>query len=152
MYIIEDNTIIIYVESDFKSSKNLGAYAFKIEWDGYEISDAGQTKNIESSQASELNAVVKALCTIRTPSQIKVFSSSKYVISPFEKGWIYQWEKNDWTKGQNKDKVKNSKLFSKLLKLTKVHKVEFDLVKEVAKNKHLRDCKEKAQGALLGTV
>lgn len=152
MYIIEDNTIIIYVESDFKSSKNLGAYAFKIEWDGYEISDAGQTKNIESSQASELNAVVKALCTIRTPSQIKVFSSSKYVISPFEKGWIYQWEKNDWTKGQNKDKVKNSKLFSKLLKLTQVHRVEFDLVKEVAKNKHLRDCKEKAQGALLGTV
>lgn len=150
MYIVEDSIVIIYVESDYKSNKKLGAYAFKIEWDGYEISDAGQTNDIESTQASELNAVVKALCTIRMPSQIKLFSSSKYVISPFEKGWIYQWEKNGWKKGQNKDKVKNSQMFSKLLKLTQVHEVEFDFVSETSKNKHLCDCKEKARGALVG--
>ena len=30
-----------------------------------------------------------------------IYSDSAYVVNTFDKGWIYNWAKNDWTKENN---------------------------------------------------
>lgn len=148
VYIIDESIIYIYVESEYDEKSQIGAYAFMIEYDGYEISDSGQSKNISNEQTAELNAVVKALCTINSPSKISLNSTSKYVISPFHKGWIYQWEKNGWKKGNSKEKIKNSGLFSKLLKLSEIHDIDFSLIENTSNDKKMLACKTLAQNCI----
>lgn len=147
-YIIDEDIVLIYVESEYDAKQQRAAYSFIIENDGYEVNDYGITQNISSCQTAELNAVVKAICTINNPSKINIKSSSKYVISPFQKGWIYQWEKNGWKKGNSKEKVKNSGLFSKLLKLSEIHNIEFSLIEDISSDKKLVDCKTLAQNCI----
>lgn len=61
-----------------------------------------------TSNRMELMAVITALRLTEKNQLLMVYSDSRYVIDAFAKGWIYQWELNNWS-------CKNSDLMRTLL-------------------------------------
>jgi len=76
----------------------------------------------------EILAAIKALESLKSPSDIELYSDSAYLVNTFELGWIEQWKRNHW---RNSDKVlvKNIDLWQKLDALTDFHNVKFFKVK-----------------------
>ena len=72
----------------------------------------------------ELLSVIKALEMIkRVPSEVEIYSDSKYVVDAVEKGWLFGWEKKGFAKKKNPD------LWQRFLKIYRKHKVKFHWIK-----------------------
>ena len=77
----------------------------------------------------ELLAVIVALEALKiVPSQVIVYSDSKYVCDAVEKGWVFKWEKMRF-KGK-----KNSDLWLRFLSIYRQHEVKFKWIKGHADN------------------
>ncbi len=80
----------------------------------------------------EMLAAIKALKSLKKSCNIKLYTDSKYL----QKGiteWIYNWQKNDWKKSDNKP-VKNADLWRDLYAEIKKHKIDWQWVKGHADN------------------
>ncbi len=95
----------------------------------------------------EMTAVIEALKLLKYPCIVKLYSDSAYVVNAFEKGWIYNWRKNNW-KTADKQPVKNQKLWEELYSLTQIHKVNFLKVKGHSNNEYNNRCDELARNAI----
>ena len=95
----------------------------------------------------ELTAALEALKLLKYPCEVDLYSDSAYLVNGFDKGWIYNWNKNNW-KTSNKEPVKNKELWQELYNLTKVHKVNFIKVKGHADNEFNNRCDELARNAI----
>ncbi len=96
----------------------------------------------------ELTAVIEALKTLKYPCIVELYSDSAYVVNAFDKGWIYNWVKNNW-KTADKKPVKNKELWQELYDLTNTHEVKFIKVKGHADNEYNNRCDELATGAIV---
>lgn len=76
----------------------------------------------------ELMGVIAGLSALKEPCAVTVTTDSKYVVDSVTKGWVYNWEKNNWIKSDKKPAL-NSDLWKKLLSLLRTHKVDFVWVK-----------------------
>ena len=102
----------------------------------------GTTNNI-----MELTAVIEGLKLLKYPCIVNLYSDSAYVVNAFEKGWIYNWVKNNW-KTAGKEPVKNQELWQELYGLTKTHKIKFNKVKGHSDNEYNNRCDELARNAI----
>ena len=105
------------------------------------------SKQDTTNNVMELTAVIEALKNLKFPCEVELYSDSAYVVNAFDKGWIYNWVKNNWKTADKKD-VKNKELWQELYLLTKTHKVKFIKVKGHADNKYNNRCDELATGAI----
>ena len=87
----------------------------------------------------EFLAVIRGLQTLKVPCSVELFSDSQYVIDAFNKGWITNWQKNDW-KTSSKTQVKNRDLWEELLRLLSIHLVRFVKVKGHSDNEYNNRC------------
>lgn len=76
----------------------------------------------------ELQALVEGLSLLKSPTRVRVFADSEYVLNPITKGWLKGWIKKDW-KSSSGAPVKNQDLWQKLLPLLSMHQIEFNKVK-----------------------
>ena len=83
---------------------------------------------LTTNNRMELLAVIKGLETLNRPSQVVLFSDSKYVVDAVEKGWAVKWRANGWMRNK-REKAVNPDLWAKLLDLCAKHDVEFRWVK-----------------------
>ncbi len=95
----------------------------------------------------ELTAVIEALKLLKEECEVDLYSDSAYVVNGFEKGWIYNWKKNNW-KTSGKDDVKNKELWEELYSLTQKHKVNFIKVKGHSDNEYNNRCDYLATNAI----
>lgn len=95
----------------------------------------------------ELTAVIESLKALKEPCEVNLYSDSAYVVNSFKQGWIYSWEKNNW-KTSKKEDVKNIELWEELLKLVRIHKVDFIKVKGHSDNEFNNRCDELARNAI----
>ena len=105
------------------------------------------SKQDTTNNVMELTAVIEALKILKFPCEVELYSDSAYVVNAFDKGWIYNWVKNNW-KTADKKPVKNQELWQDLYELTKIHKVSFIKVKGHADNEYNNRCDELATGAI----
>ena len=90
----------------------------------------------------ELLSVIVALEAIKKiPSNVTIYSDSKYVVDAVEKGWLFGWEKKRFEKKKNPD------LWIRFLKIYRKHKVKFVWVKGHAGNLHNETCDRLAVAA-----
>lgn len=90
----------------------------------------------------ELLSVIVALESIKIiPSDVTIYSDSKYVVDAVEKGWVFAWEKKDFAKKKNPD------LWKRFLGIYRRHKVKFVWVKGHAGNTHNETCDRLAVAA-----
>jgi ribonuclease HI len=85
---------------------------------------------LTTNNRMELLAVIVALENLKQiPTEITIYSDSKYVCDAVEKKWVFNWEKKGF-KGK-----KNEDLWRKFLIQYRKHKVSFQWVKGHAGNK-----------------
>lgn len=76
----------------------------------------------------ELSAVISALSVLKEPCEVTLTTDSQYVVNAIEKGWLDNWQKNNWRKS-DRGEVLNVDLWVKLVELIQLHKVDFVWVK-----------------------
>ena len=91
----------------------------------------------------ELTAVIVALEKLKEPCVVELYSDSKYVLDSLEKGWVYNWEKNNWVKKDKKPAL-NADLWQQLLVQIRRHTVHFHWVKGHADNPKNNRCDQLA--------
>ncbi len=70
------------------------------------------SENPTTNNRMELRAVIEALKTLKKPSEVTIYTDSKYVMDGMTK-WIFNWKKNSWRTADKKP-VKNSEIWQEL--------------------------------------
>jgi ribonuclease HI len=83
----------------------------------------------------EMMAVIEALKTLTQPCRVLLYSDSSYIINAFNQHWIENWTKNGW-RTASKEEVKNKELWLELIKLNKLHQIEWIKVKGHSDNEY----------------
>lgn len=84
----------------------------------YEKEFYGSEDNTTNNRM-ELTGVIVGLQQLKYKCKVIITTDSQYVVNAFNKGWIYNWEKQKFAGRPNSD------LWEKLLALVKQHEVEF---------------------------
>jgi len=119
--------IIIYSDGSAKNNPGSGGYGVVLIFKGQrkELS-AGYRKT--TNNRMELLGVIVGLSALKERCKVKIYSDSKYVIEPIQKGWLISWKAKNWTR-RKKEKVKNPDLWIQLDLLLEKHEVEMIWVK-----------------------
>ena len=89
----------------------------------------------------ELMAVIKGLEALKNPSQVTIYSDSKYVIDSIEKRWLNGWVLKNFVGKKNKD------LWLRYIQAAKPHQVRFVWVKGHAGHPENERCDQLAVAA-----
>lgn len=81
----------------------------------------------------ELYAILMALsyCSANYPTEkIEIYSDSAYCVNMLkENGWVYSWEKNNWTRGKKHEKIENVEIIKDIFNFIQKLDVSFVKVK-----------------------
>ena len=135
--------VIIYTDGACSGNPGPGGWGTILMYKENKKEITGGNKDT-TNNIMELTAVIEGLKLLKYPCEVEVYSDSSYVVNAFEKGWIYNWMKNNW-KTSGKDPVKNKELWQELYELTNIHKVKFNKVKGHSDNEYNNRCDELAR-------
>ena len=102
------------------------AYILRHPGTGREASDSGAERDTTNNRM-ELTAVIEGLSALSKPTNVLLYSDSKYVLDGLEK-WIVNWKRNGW-RTASKEPVKNVDLWQALDAMRLRHDVSFHWVK-----------------------
>lgn len=115
--------ITIYTDGAAKGNPGRGGYG-AVLMSGKHRKEISQGFRMTTNNRMELLSVIVALEILKQqPSDVEVFSDSKYVVDAVEKGWVFNWEKKAFVKKKNPD------LWKRFLEIYRKHKVKFYWVK-----------------------
>ena len=109
--------IEIYTDGACAVKSKIGGIGVYIPSTGERLSEGFKDT---TNNRMELTAILKALQAIKEPSDIVIYSDSKYCIDGAS-SWVKSWVKSDWITSSG-TVVKNKTLWEKLIELKKFHK------------------------------
>jgi ribonuclease HI len=104
-----------------------GGWAALLMYGGKERMLTGGEKDTTNNRM-ELLAVIKGLEALKEPCAVELITDSKYVCDAFLKGWLDQWQDNNW-RTASKSPVKNKDLWEDLLSQADRHQITWKWVK-----------------------
>ena len=114
----------IYTDGAAKGNPGKGGFGLIMEKVGTTyIKEFSSGFRYTTNNRMELLGVIIGLEKLKKPAKVLVTSDSKYVVDSVEKGWVFNWEKNNF-----KDK-KNPDLWKRFLEVYEKHDVTFRWVK-----------------------
>jgi ribonuclease HI len=119
--------VVIYTDGACEPNPGPGGIGAVIFEKG-ERRELSQGYRLTTNNRMEILAVVTGLEDLEDPSEVRVFSDSKYVVDAMTKGWARNWEASDWVRKGGK-RVPNADLWQRLLPLVEKHKISFEWVK-----------------------
>lgn len=128
----------LYTDGACSGNPGPGGYGAILIYNEKEKEISGGEK-ITTNNKMEIMAVIEGLKMLKEPCEVTVYSDSAYVVNSIDKGWIYNWKKNNWKKS-DKSIVKNIELWEEMLNLMKIHKVNFIKVKGHSDNEYNNRC------------
>ncbi len=134
--------ITIYTAGACSGNPGPGGWAAILEYNGREKELSGGEAHTTNNRM-ELTAVIESLKALKEDCEVDLYSDSKYVIDALEKGWVYNWRRNNWVKSDKKPAL-NSDLWEALLGEMARHKVKLHWVKGHASNPKNNRCDELA--------
>jgi ribonuclease HI len=138
----------IYTDGACSGNPGPGGYAAILIYKETEKELVGFS-NDTTNNIMELTAVLEGLKYLKEKCEVTIYSDSAYVINAFEKGWIYDWKKANWTRGKKREELKNKELWQNLLQLSGQHEVTWIKVKGHSDNKYNNRCDELAVDAII---
>ena len=138
--------VLIYTDGACSGNPGPGGWGAILFYEDNKKEIYGNNPNT-TNNIMELTAVIEALKLLKVECEVELYSDSAYVVNAFDKGWIYNWKKNNW-KTSGKDDVKNRELWEELDKLTQKHKVKFIKVKGHSDNEFNNRCDFLATSAI----
>ena len=136
----------IYTDGACSGNPGPGGWGAILICEGVEKELSGYEKH-STNQRMELTAAIQALGALKYPCQVKLYSDSAYLINAFNQNWLKNWERNGWLNSQRKP-VENQDLWLELLKLYRIHQVEWIKVKGHQDNVYNNRCDELARSAI----
>ncbi len=138
--------VTLYTDGACSGNPGVGGWGAILMFRGATKEISGAVQNTTNNRM-EISAVIYGLECLKEPCEVEVYSDSAYTVNAFLNGWIYSWEANGWKKSDNKA-VLNTDLWTRLLELTRVHKVTFHKVKGHADNEYNNRCDKLATDAI----
>ena len=133
--------ITIYTDGSAKGNPGNGGYGVVMLSGKYE-KELSEGFRLTTNNRMELLSVIVALESLKkSPSEVEIFSDSKYVVDAVEKGWVFNWEKKSFAKKKNED------LWRRFLIVYRKHNVNFNWVKGHAGNQLNERCDQLAVAA-----
>lgn len=128
--------MIITIHTDGSATPNPGSGGYgAILKQGDYIKEISGSFRLTTNQRMELYAVISALrCLKQKNLTLEIYSDSKYVVDSIGKGWVDNWEKQNF-----KDR-KNSDLWKEFLELRKGYNIQMIWVKGHASNEGNNRC------------
>ncbi len=119
----------IYITTSIRGpAKRKGGYGYVIEFikkDGSPITRSEVGYEIEGTENKlVLTALKSALKRLTKSCSILVFTKCEHILSSFKNGWIFEWEKNDWTNARGV-KLSNWELWKDISELSTLHEISF---------------------------
>lgn len=90
--------------------------------------ELSQGYRLTTNNRMEILAVIAGLEALEDPSEVRIFSDSKYVVEAMNQGWVGNWKATDWVRKGGR-RVPNADLWKRLLPLVEKHAVSFEWVK-----------------------
>lgn len=117
--------IKIYTDGSARGNPGPGGYGVILEWVGKNyLKEFSGGYRLTTNNRMELMAVIIGLEKLVSPGMnVLVVSDSKYVVDSVAKGWVFTWEKNNFSKKKNPD------LWIRFLKTYRKHQVRFEWIK-----------------------
>jgi ribonuclease HI len=116
----------IYTDGACSGNPGPGGWGVLLRYNGVEKELCGGEKETTNNRM-EMMAVIRALKALKKPSQVRLYTDSKYVMDGITK-WIDGWKAKGW-KTAAKKPVKNKELWQEIDVLVNKHSVEFEWVK-----------------------
>ena len=124
--------ITIYTDGACSGNPGPGGYGTVLQYGEHRKELSGGFRKTTNNRM-ELLAVIEGLQSLKKPSEVTVFSDSKYIVDAVNKGWAERWQANGWRRNR-KDKALNPDMWARLLKLLGTHTVSVRWVKGHAGN------------------
>ena len=137
--------IIIYTDGACIGNPGPGGYGVIVTRNGEEQEFSAGFRQTTNNRMEILAAIV-GLEAVKKPSQVTLYSDSKYLVDAISKEWIYTWRNKQWKKG----KIKNIDLWKRLLPLLEKHEVTVKWVKGHAGHTQNERCDKLANRAAQG--
>ena len=137
----------LYTDGACSSNPGVGGWAAIIVYNGHE-KVLCQGDKMTTNNKMELSAVINGLSALKEKCEVSVYSDSKYVCDAINKGWLSNWQKNNWKKADKKP-VLNTNLWQQLIELLNYHDVSFNWLKGHAGHEYNERCDALAVGEIL---
>jgi ribonuclease HI len=138
------HNITIYTDGASRGNPGPGGYG-AILMSGHHRKEISQGFFMTTNNRMELMSVIVALESLKTPGcHVTIYSDSKYVVDSVEKGWVFGWQKKNFSGKKNAD------LWARFLRIYPKHKVKFIWVRGHSENPYNERCDELAVAAALG--
>ena len=121
-----NNIINIYTDGACSGNPGPGGWGAYIDNAGVVTELSGREEDTTNNRM-ELKAVIEALNSFTSKTNLNLYTDSKYVMDGSSK-WIENWKKNGWKTAQKKA-VKNQDLWIELDKLVNFHQIQWVWVK-----------------------
>ncbi|HEY8345415.1 MAG TPA: ribonuclease HI [Bacillota bacterium] len=139
-------SVEIYTDGACSGNPGPGGWGVVLLYQGRRKELSGGEPNT-TNQRMELTAALQGLASLKKPCRVTLYSDSAYLVNAFQQRWFDRWTANGW-KTVKGTPVENQDLWQELLKLTKIHRVEWVKVKGHADNPENNRCDELARTAL----
>jgi len=113
----------IHTDGACSGNPGPGGWGAILRYGDYEREISGGEAHT-TNQRMELRAAIEALSALRRPSRVRLHSDSAYLINCFRQRWHDNWARNGWMTKQ-KTPVTNRDLWEELVRLSKIHDVEW---------------------------
>ncbi len=121
-----DKMITIYTDGACSGNPGPGGWGVLLRWNGHEKELFGGEAETTNNRM-EMMAVIRALEALKNPSEVALYTDSKYVMQGVAE-WLEGWKAKGW-KTAAKKPVKNVDLWQEIDALVQVHDVAFHWVK-----------------------
>lgn len=119
-------TIELYTDGACSGNPGPGGWGALLRWNGHEKPLSGGEEETTNNRM-EMMAVIKGLEALNKPSDVTLYTDSKYVLQGATE-WLEGWKAKGW-KSASKKPVKNQDLWEQIDSLIQRHNVHFIWVK-----------------------
>jgi len=118
------NQLVIYTDGACEGNPGPGGIGAVIFYRGTRR-EISQGYRLTTNNRMEILAVIAGLEALEEPSEVRIFSDSKYIVDAMTQGWVENWKASDWVR-KGARRVPNADLWKRLLPLIEKHAVSFE--------------------------
>jgi ribonuclease HI len=142
------NIVEIFTDGACSGNPGPGGYGAILKY-GAETKEISGSQRETTNNRMEMMAIIKALELLKRPCKIKVFTDSNYLVKGMTE-WVPGWVEKNWLNSRKKP-VSNKDLWERLLKLSRLHQIEWKWIRGHHGHPENERCDQLAKNAIKTT-
>ncbi len=146
---LQQGKVVIFTDGSASPNPGPGGYGAVLRYGEHRREISGGEPHTTNNRM-ELRACIEALRRLKRPSEVVLYSDSRYLVESMNSGRVRGWHAQGW-RNERGEKVKNADLWAELLALCQRHKVTFRWIRGHAGHPDNERCDRLAKAALRAT-